>query len=273
MSPCQVVRYRRLNRVDPTLEVFGTQFCAECPDVDEIPAACEMSCDPGADRFAGCRRAADCPCTREDSEARKRAFAAWLLSRLETVRLRERWQRGGPPPPMAIPPRPGARWRGCCWPPRTPRSSTWPGALVRGGAGRERGARAGCAWRLLLRPEDRAAAALEEEAPAPRSPRMPSAPGTMGAPARPRGRRIDSQEIAQQFGVSREQGRQDLALLAARAAGAAGRVARDGVHDAGAGGGRASAGKEQVRVKGGRRAHPHDEYSTEGPASRTAMAA
>ena len=181
---------------------------------DEIPAACEMSCDPGADRFAGCRRAADCPCTREDSEARKRAFAAWLLSRLETVRLRERGQREGP---AAADGHTATAWRALARMLLAATNATeqhlalarWSEAVLGGSAARER-----LRLALLLRPDDRAAAALEEEAPAPAFSPDALSPRQQWALQRARaGGRIDSREIARQFGVSREQGRQDLALL------------------------------------------------------------
>jgi len=202
-----VVRYRRLNRKDPRLEVFGTQFCAECPDVDDIPAACEASCDPGLQRFGACRLTARCPCAREDSEARKRAFAIWLMTRLEAVRLRERAQQGD-----AADGHTATVWRALA-------------QLLLDAVGAEEQHRALGRWSAAVlagggEGESRRLAELLRESPA----RGEAAELPMQAALNNRQQwalhraqicnQVDSMDIARQFGVSRELGRRDLAMLA-----------------------------------------------------------
>jgi hypothetical protein len=214
MSPCNVVRYRRLNRQDPALRILGSQFCAECPDADDIPAACDASCDPGMDRFTACRRTTQCPCAREDSEARKRAFAVWLMARLEAARFREQAAVGAAPAPDG---HTAVVWRALAQllldaistEEQHEALSRWAGAVLarNGAAEQERLA-------TLLRPAAPSRSAQEGGQTSERVVSQVLTERQRWAIGRARAcDQVDSMDIARQFNVSRELGRQDLAVL------------------------------------------------------------
>jgi len=207
-----VVRYRRLSHRNPALQILGSQFCADCPDAAGIPAACGAWCDPEADHFAACRLTALCPCAREDSEARKRAFAAWLMGRLEAIRLRELSLGRGSLP--------AGEKQGDLPPPDGHTATTWRALaqLLLDAISPEEQHDALTRWAAAVladrdaKEQDRLAALLRARQEAAGSPALNDRQRWALRRARACDQ-VDSMDIARQFGVSREMGRQDLMLL------------------------------------------------------------